>query len=368
MKIVCNCQSLTEAITNVQRAVSTKSNNPALEGILFKANANSLTLCGYDLELGITTTLPAEVLSEGSVVLSAKLISDIVRRLPAETVTIDTNEKLMTTIISGAVDFKIIGMSADEYPDIPSVKGDSNIIIKGEILSSMISQTLFAIADSDIKPVQKGSLFEIENNIIKIISVDGYRLAMRTENLICGEKKSFIIPGKSLAEVVKLIKDGEKDVEIVVGDKHIIFKIDNYSVISRLIEGEFMNYAAAIPSSHKTEIKVNTRKFISSLDRMSLLLSERIKTPVRCNIENGVVKLSCSTVLGQAYDEFDIEMNGDSVEIGFNVRYMLDALRNTDTDEVKICLSGPTSPMVILPSDGDSFLFLVLPVRLKNEN
>ena len=352
MKIVCNCQSLTEAITNVQRAVSTKSNNPALEGILFKANANSLTLCGYDLELGITTTLPAEVLSEGSVVLSAKLISDIVRRLPAETVSIDTNEKLMTTIISGAVDFKIIGMSADEYPDIPSVKGDSNIIIKGEILSSMISQTLFAI----------------ESNIIKIISVDGYRLAMRTENLICGEKKSFIIPGKSLAEVVKLIKDGEKDVEIVVGDNHIIFKIDNYSVISRLIEGEFMNYSAAIPSSHKTEIKVNTRKFISSLDRMSLLLSERIKTPVRCNIENGVVKLSCSTVLGQAYDEFDIEMSGDSVEIGFNVRYMLDALRNTDTDEVKICLSGPTSPMVILPSDGDSFLFLVLPVRLKNEN
>ena len=328
MKIVCNCQSLTEAITNVQRAVSTKSNNPALEGILFKAGANSLTLCGYDLELGITTTLPAEVRSEGSVVLSAKLISDIVRRLPAENVTIDTNEKLMTTIISGAVDFKIIGISADEYPD----------------------------------------LFEIENNIIKIISVDGYRLAMRTENLIFGEKKSFIIPGKSLAEVVKLIKDGEKDVEIVVGDKHIIFKIDNYSVISRLIEGEFMNYAAAIPSSHKTEIKVNTRKFISSLDRMSLLLSERIKTPVRCNIENGVVKLSCSTVLGQAYDEFDIEMSGDSVEIGFNVRYMLDALRNTDTDEVKICLSGPTSPMVILPSDGDSFLFLVLPVRLKNEN
>lgn len=129
-----------------------------------------------------------------------------------------------------------------------------------------------------------------------------------------------------------------------------------------------MNYSAAIPSSHKTEIKVNTRKFISSLDRMSLLLSERIKTPVRCNIENGVVKLSCSTVLGQAYDEFDIEMSGDSVEIGFNVRYMLDALRNTDTDEVKICLSGPTSPIVILPSDGDSFLFLVLPVRLKNEN
>lgn len=368
MKIICNCQLLTEAITNVQRAVSSKSNTPALEGILFKANENSLTLCGYDLELGITTTLSAEILSTGSIVLSAKLISDIVRRLPNETVTIETNEKLITTIVSGAVDFKIIGISADEYPDIPSVKGDSNITINGEVLASMIRQTLYAVAESDIKPVQKGSLFEIENGIIKIISVDGYRLAMRSENLICGEKKSFIIPGKSLAEVVKLIKDDEKDVEIVVGDKHIIFRIDNYSVISRLIEGEFMNYSAAIPDSYKTEIKVNTRKFINSLDRMSLLLSERIKTPVRCNIENGVVKLSCSTVLGQAYDEFETEMTGDSVEIGFNVRYMLDALRNTDTDEVKIRLNGPLSPMIILPSDGDSFLFLVLPVRLKNEN
>lgn len=368
MKIVCNCQMLTEAVSNVQRAVSSKSNIPALEGILFKANANTLTLCGYDLELGITTAIPAEVISEGSVVLSAKLISDIVRRLPAEKVTIDANEKLMTTIISGTVDFKIIGISPDEYPDIPVVKSDSNIPIKGEILASMISQTLYAVAESDIKPVQKGSLFEIENGAIKIISVDGYRLAIRNEKLSYDDKKSFIIPGKSLTEVVKLIKDGEKDISIVVGDKHIIFKIDNYSVISRLIEGEFMNYAAAIPDAHKTEIKVNTRKFISSLDRMSLLLSERIKTPVRCNIENGVIKLSCSTVLGQAYDEFEIEMTGDSVEIGFNVRYMLDALRNTDTDEVKIHLNGPLSPMVILPSEGDSFLFLVLPVRLKNEN
>lgn len=368
MKIRCSCQSLSEAVTNVQRAVSTKSNLPALEGILFKAAENSLTLCGYDLELGIVTSVSAEIMTEGSVVLSAKLISDIVRRLPGENVTIDTNEKFMTTIVSGAVDYKIIGISPEEYPEIPMVRSDSHIQIEGKILKSMISQTLYAVADSDIKPVQKGSLFEIGDGIIKIISVDGYRLAIRNENLITDEKKSFIVPGKSLSEVIKLIKDDDSNAEIIVGDRHIIFKIDNYSIVSRLLEGEFMNYNSAIPDSYKTEVRVNTRKFISSLDRMSLLLSERIKSPVRCNIENGIVKLSCSTVLGQAYDEFETDMNGDSVEIGFNVKYMLDAMRNTETDEVRIQLNGPLSPMKIMPSEGDSFLFLVLPVRLKNEN
>lgn len=368
MKIKCNCQLLTEAVTNVQRAVSSKSNVPALEGILFKAKNGSLTLCGYDLELGIVTNVDADIISEGAVVLSAKLISDIVRRLPGENVTIEANEKLLTTIISGAADYKIIGISPDEYPEIPVVKSDSSIMIQGETLKSMIGQTLYAVAESDIKPVQKGSLFEIGGGIIKIISVDGYRLAMRKEALAADNEKSFIIPGKSLSEVIKLIKDDEKETEIIVGDRHIIFKIDNYSIISRLIEGEFMNYSAAIPSSYKTEIKVNTRKFINSLDRMSLLLSERIKSPVRCNIEKGVVKLSCSTILGQAYDEFETTMEGDRIEIGFNVRYMLDAIRNADTDEVRIQFSGPISPMKILPSEGDSFLFLVLPVRLKNED
>ncbi len=367
MKIKCNCQLLTEAVTNVQRAVSPKSNVPALEGILFKTKDGSLTLCGYDLEIGIVTTVSAEVIEDGAVVLSAKLISDIVRRLPGETVIISTNEKLITTITSGTADYKIIGISPDDYPEIPSVTGDSSILIQGGILRSMIGQTLYAVAENDIKPVQKGSLFEIGGGIIKIISVDGYRLAMRNERLKTDSEKSLIIPGKSLSEVIKLIKDDEKEIEIITGDRHIIFKIGSYSIISRLIEGEFMNYKAAVPDSFKTEIKVNTRKFISSLDRMSLLLSERIKSPVRCNIENGVVKLSCSTVLGQAYDEFETDMSGNSVEIGFNVRYMLDAMRNAETDEVKIQFNGPLSPIKILPSEGDSFLFLVLPVRLKNE-
>ena len=232
----------------------------------------------------------------------------------------------------------------------------------------MIGQTIYAISDKDIKPAHKGSLFDIENKTIKIVSVDGYRLAVRKENIDFSEEKKFIVPGKSLAEVEKLINDNTDKVTITVGSRHIIFLIDNYSIITRLIEDEFMNYKAAIPSAHSTELTVNTRKFINTIDRMSLLLNERIKSPIRCRIDNGFIKTSCNTSLGQAYDEFETEASGEDLEIGFDNKYMMDALKNTDTDEVKIHMNGPLSPIVIMPSEGDSFIFLVLPVRLRNDN
>lgn len=368
MKFNCNRQKLNEAVTNVQRAVSAKSTMPALEGILLKASANKITLSGYDLEIGITTVTDADVREEGAIVLSARLFADIIRRMPEDSITIETDEKLIAYISSGKVDYKIIGISSDEYPELPSVKGNDVITINGDILRSMIRQTIYAVSEKDIKPAHKGSLFEIENGNIKIISVDGYRLAIRSEKIDYSDEKSFIIPGKSLSEVTKLITDNTKDVNIIVGDRHIIFKIDEYSIITRLIEGEFMNYKAALPKNHSTEIKVNTRKFINSIERMSLLLTEKLKSPVRCKIEDGLIKTSCNTSLGQAYDEFEVQIDGEAVEIGFDNKYMLDALRYSETDEVTIQLNGPLSPIVILPSEGESFIFLVLPVRLKNEN
>lgn len=368
MKFQCSRQKLNEAVTNVQRAVSTKSTIPALEGILIKALNNKITLCGYDLEIGITTTLDADVRENGAAVLSAKLFADIIRRMPEDTITIETDEKLIAYISSGKVVYKIIGISDEEYPELPSVNGSDNLNINGGTLRSMISQTIYAVSEKDIKPTHKGSLFEIENGNIKIISVDGYRLAIRTEQINYNDEKSFIVPGKSLSEVTKLITDEEKDVQITVGDRHIVFQIYNYSIITRLIEGEFMNYKATLPKTHSTEMKVNTRQFINSIERMSLLLTERLKSPIRCKIEDGLIKTSCNTSLGQAYDEFPADISGEDIEIGFDNKYLLDALRNSETDEVKIQLSSPLSPIVIMPSDGESFLFLVLPVRLKNEN
>ena len=229
MKFICERQKLNEAVTNVQRAVSSKSTMPALEGILIKAEQDHIDLCGYDLEIGITTSVNARVSEKGSIVINAKLFSDIIRKMPENEISIETNDKLMVYIVSGKVDYKIIGISADEYPELPSVTGSENIYIDGETLNSMIRQTKYAIADNDIKPAHKGSLFEIENGNIKVISVDGYRLAIRNEKINYDGEKSFIVPGKSLSEVTKLISEETKDVTITIGGRHIVFHIDDYS-------------------------------------------------------------------------------------------------------------------------------------------
>ena len=367
MKFNCSRQKLNEAVLNVMRAVSSKSTMPALEGILIKAYEGKLVLSGYDMEIGITTSIDAMIYTEGAVVINARLLSDIIRRMPEEQISFEVDEKLLVYISSGKSDYKIIGIPDSEFPEMPSVTGNDIININGESLRSMLRQTLYAVSDKDIKPANKGSLFEIENNTIKIISVDGYRLAIRKESIKYDGEKHFIVPGKSLTEVEKLISEKIKNIEITVGERHIIFRIDDYSIITRLIEAEFMNYKAAIPSIHSTELKVNTRKFISAIDRMSLLLNERMKSPIKCRIENGIIRTSCNTSLGQAYDEFETVMTGEDIEIGFDNKYMLDALKNSETDEVTIRMNGALSPIVILPSEGESFLFLVLPVRLRNE-
>lgn len=367
MKFTVNKSDITEAVSNIQRAVSTKTSIPALEGILLSATEIGLELCAYDLELGITTVIPAFVMEPGKAVLSAKLFSDIVRRTPAETVTVSVDEKNMATLESGYSRFSIIGIPAEEFPELPKLSDSTQISLPGALLKSMIRQTLFAIAESDAKPIHQGSLFSLENGILDVVSVDGYRLAVRREPVDFSEDLSFVVPGKTLSELLKLIKDSEEPVEISAGRRHILFKIDNYTVISSLLEGEFLNYKAAIPPESQTEVVLKTREAIDSVERVSLLITDRLKSPIRCLFDNNEVKLNCTTSMGRASDQLDVEMTGQSVEIGFNNRYLLEALRNTECDEVKVQLGGPLSPMKVVPKEGDSFLFLVLPVRLKSE-
>ena len=367
MKFTVNKSDITEAVSNIQRAVSTKTSIPALEGILLSATETGLELCAYDLELGITTVIPAFVMEPGKAVLSAKLFSDIVRRTPAETVTVSVDEKNMATLESGYSRFSIIGIPAEEFPELPKLSDSTQISLPGALLKSMIRQTLFAIAESDAKPIHQGCLFSLENGILDVVSVDGYRLAVRREPVDFSEDLSFVVPGKTLSELLKLIKDSEEPVEISAGRRHILFKIDNYTVISSLLEGEFLNYKAAIPPESQTEVVLKTREAIDSVERVSLLITDRLKSPIRCLFDNNEVKLNCTTSMGRASDQLDVEMTGQSVEIGFNNRYLLEALRNTECDEVKVQLGGPLSPMKVVPKEGDSFLFLVLPVRLKSE-
>jgi len=315
----------------------------------------------------MTTKVEAQIEEKGSIILSARLFGDIVRRLPGDMVYLSVDAKNMTVIKSGPADFSIVGIPAEEYPELPMITGETSIKIAHNVLKSMIRQTIFAVAESDAKPIHTGTLFELGKNRIKLVSVDGYRLAMREETAQCEEEMNFVVPGKTLGEVLKLLGDDDKELEILIGRRHIIFNIGKYCVISRLLEGEFLDYKAAIPNASTTELFVSTRTFIDSVERVSLLITDRLKSPLRCVFEDNEIKVSCSTAIGRAKDQIDAKISGDNVEMGFNNRYLIDALKNTEGDEVRIQLNGALSPMKVLPREGDSFLFLVLPVRLKNE-
>lgn len=367
MRFTLNQKELAEAVLNIQRAVSSKSTIPALEGILLCARENRLELNAYDMELGMSTFLEAQVQEEGRLVLNAKLFADIVRRLPAESVCVSSDEKNIATIHSGASEFSIIGIPAEEFPEFPSVSDAVPVEFSQPLLKSMIRQTLFAVAADDSKPVHTGSLFELGDRQLRVVSVDGYRLAMRTEPVQYEGTMRFVVPGKALSEVLKLLSDEEENLTISVGRRHAIFTIKKYTLITSLLEGEFLDYRAAVPAGEATVVSVKTQTLTSSVERVSLLITDRLKSPVRCILEENEIHLFCSTPMGRANDQVSCALTGDRVEIGFNNRYLLDALRNSEGDEVRLVLNGALSPMKVLPKEGDSFLFLVLPVRLKSE-
>ncbi len=366
MQFSCDRQKLNDATLNVQRVVSAKSSIPALEGILLAAKGNAVRLCGFDLEIGMTTEIPAEVKEEGSVVMGAKLFGDIVRRLPSDRVDFSSDEKQVTQIESGEAKFSVAGIPAEEYPELPQISGETSVGIPEATLKGMIRQTLFAVAENDAKPVHTGTLFEIGDGKIRLVSVDGYRLAIREEPIVSGEKKNFVVPGKTLGEVMKLLSDGDDTVEMQIGMRHILFRIGGYTVISRLLEGDFLDWRASLPKENSTEVRVSVPDFIASLERVSLLITERLRSPVRCLFSEESIRLSCSTAIGRANDMLSAKIEGDDVEMGFNSRYLLDALHNAECDEVRLRLNGPLSPLTMLPCEGESFLFLVLPVRLKS--
>ena len=234
----------------------------------------------------------------------------------------------------------------------------------------MIKQTIFAVAEGDSKPVHMGTLFEIKDGILTLVSVDGYRLALRREPIQENSELRFVVPGKTLKEVLRLLPpttlDSQETIQISAGMRHIIFNVNNYFIVSRLLEGEFLDYKATIPENSEFDVKISTPKFIESIERVSLLISDRLKSPVKCVFSSDRTFLSCNTFMGKSSDEISCTSNlTEDLEIAFNSKYMLDALKNTGCDEINICLNGPLSPIKILPREGNSFLFLVLPVRIK---
>lgn len=370
MKFTCNTRELSEACSNVMRAVSTKVTIPTIEGILIECGSDTLSLTGYDFEFGINTTLQANVVEPGAIVINAKVISDIIRKLPDGNVTFDISGTSVS-IISSAAQYNIMGIDADDYPELPSVSGGYPLFLNEAILQGMVAQTLFAVADNESsKPVHTGLKFELTLNQLRLVGVDGYRLAIRTETVqYDGEDISFIVPKKTIRELIKLMgSETDKNVSISVGKRHIVFDVDNYSIISRLLEGDFLDYNAAVPKTASTTILINTDDAISCIERTLPVIENDKKNPIRCLFDNDEMRVSTVSSLGRVVDYTHANVSGDRVEIGFNSKFLLDAFNAADTDQVRIELNSAISPAKVMPVNDDGFLFLVLPMRLKNEN
>lgn len=372
MKFTCSSQVLYEACANVQRAASSKSTSlPTIEGIFIKAENKRIMLTGYDLEMGIITSVEGKVESTGSIVINAKVLCDILRSAPDSFITIESDERLICKIKSGDSEFSITGFSEADYPELPSVSGGFPVVVAGEVLKDMIKKTIFAAAESDTRVVHTGIRFEISEGNIRLVAVDGYKLALRNESIdYSGEEKIFVVPKKTLNEVIKLVDEKCETVSMVVAQRHIMFECGGYIIVSRLLEGEFLSYRSAIPTTAKTQVKVKTRVLSGSIERTSLIITERLKSYIRCIFDNESVKISSSTAIGSANDRIPADIEGERVEIGFNNKYLLDALKVCDTDEITMRLNGATSPLIIVPDDEQkpiyerSFMFMVLPVRM----
>ena len=372
MKFSCDRSVLLNAITIASRTVSPKSTIPALEGILFEtgmAGFTNLTLTGYNLKTGIRTKLEADIQEEGRLVLNAKLLGDIIRKMPEGEITVCTDKNLLVKLTCGASYFEIMGTEADEFPELPSVDAQTAFRIQEKKLQSMISQTLFAISTNESRPVHTGSLFEIKDNELTVVSVDGYRLALRREMLDEETEisTSFVVPGAALLEAGRIAADSEELAAINMGSKHIMFSIGDSEIISRRLEGEFLDYRKSVPSVHKYDVFADRKALLNVFERVSLMISEKYKSPVRCRFDDGSLKLSAATAIGKATDECDVEGNAEGLEIGFNNRFILDALRAAPDDKVKIELLSGVSPCVIRPEnpEDNSYLYLILPVRIR---
>ena len=368
MKFICDKNEISEAISNVSRAVSQKSTIPALEGIKVRISSGSVELTAYNLEMGIRTSINANTEGEGEFVVSARLFSEFTRRMSGEEITFNIDENLVISISCSATECSFPAMSASEYPELPKVDSARSFSVKQSILKSMINMTSYAASLNESKPVLTGELFDIEDGSFNMVAIDGFRLAIRNEITDCTEKYHFVVPKKALLEVSTLIKDDddEKLCTVCTNDRHIIFEIGNVFVISRLLEGVFHNYKMSIPNSCKTEVIISKRDFSTCLERCSLLIDDKNKSPIRCEIGNGVMKISCKTGIGKINDAISADISGETVTIGFNNKLILEALRAAEGDKVRIRFNGAMKVIEILPLEGESFKFLVMPIQLKN--
>ncbi len=372
IKFTANKNTLLSLITPALGATSTKSTLPALEGLLFTLKENTLTVCGYDLEKGVTSKGTVFGKEDGSVIVNAKKVSDIVRNFPDCDIRFESDDKNIVRIYGAMSDFSIHGFDSNIYPSLPELGGDRSFSINQSLLKEMILSTNFAVSQLDSRPILCGELLKIEGKKLTVVALDNFRLALREEYdavMGCERDCQLVVSGKNLSDLCRLLSDDDESMRIEFTDKHIIFMIGDTIFFCRLLDGEYLDYARALPKENKISVRVSSQKFLDSTLRASLLVDEKLRTPLRCKFDGDVLNISCNTQYGSVNDNIEIIKTGDDIEIGFNNKYLLDALRACKGDDVVVNMSTPLMSMVITPatpSETGRFLYLVLPCRLKD--
>lgn len=362
----CERTKLLDAVSRLQRVVGSKTSMPVLEGILISAEQGKVTLISYNLEMGMKKEIYAKCDEAGDIVINARLLADILRRMNGLQVEISADSRLNCHIKSGEATFDIMGMAATDFPEMPSLPESSAISISGDLLSEMVRGTAFAAAQTEgAKPILTGINISISNSVMQFVAIDGYRLAIRKQKVNIDKEMNFTVSNKAIGEAVKLIDEETENVDICVGERLISFNISGYSFISRLLEGDFVNYNKALQTEHKQRVVVNTRDLINTVERVSLLISESFSTPVRCYFNELNVVFTSATTMGRATETFNTKLEGESFEIGLNSRYLLEALKAADAENVQILFNGPNVGVMILPVEGDEFKYMIMPMRLK---
>ena len=369
MNIKCNKNVLTNGINIVSKAVSTKTTMPILECILLKAEGGKLYLTANNLELGIETVVDATVLEEGQVAIEAKIFSDIVRKLPDSEIDLETTSDIRVDIRCEKSKFTIPCRTGDEFSPLPQIEKEKSIRISQLTLKDIIRQTIFSISDNESTKMMTGECFEVTNNQLIVISLDGHRISRRKVDL-SGENPDVkvVVPGKTLQELSKIINGGAEDmVDIYFSDRHLLFEYEDTRVVSRLIEGEYFRIANMMSMGHSLSVKANKRELMGIIDRASLLIQETDKKPIIVSVKNdNNLYVRLDTNLGSMKEEMEIEKEGDEIIIGFNPKFLMDALRVIDDDDVVIYMADSKNPCIIKDAE-ESYVYIILPININTD-
>ena len=364
MIFICEKQKLQEGILITQKAITGKSTMPVLEGIYIKANKKEVTLIGSDMDVSIETKVEANVIEEGTVVIDSKIFGEIIRKLPNSEVRIERIENDTLQISCEKSVFNVVYMNSDEFPSLPQIDEEKQIQIPQNILKNMIKSTSFAVAQDETRPILQGILFEMKNRKLNLVALDGYRLAIKTEYLDSDFDIEVVIPGKTLNEVSKILDDVESIVNITFSNNHILFNLNKTRIISRLLDGKFVNYNSLLPQEHKLLVEVNKQDLQNGIERASLMAKDGNSNLIKLEVQQDNLIITSNSQLGKVREEVGIIMQGEGIQIAFNSRYLLDVLKNMEEDVVVLEMTSSVTPCIIKAKETDSYRYLVLPVRL----